>query len=153
MNESITSCTRLAPLSPEHLESAWELFAKNHERLDDIIVDLWVDEPALFFEHFLPIAQLLTTCRAYVILKEDVVIGFLDTGPGAHATRIGYLIDQAHEGQGIMKQHLSEALARLSYPVEARIHQDNTRSQALVERLGFVKTETIDTHYHLWRLI
>jgi ribosomal-protein-alanine N-acetyltransferase len=56
---------------------------------------------------------------------------------------LGYAIDQAHEGQGLMREALAAALADLFGPrmhlhrVQANVRPENTRSLALLARLGF----------------
>lgn len=145
--------TSLVPLTVDHIGSAWQLFADNQKRYSDITVDLWVDEPCLFVEQFEAICTGPSDCKIFVILHEDRVIGFIDSSPEKKSTRIGYIIDAAYEGKGIMKRHLSEAISQLPHPVEARILEDNVRSIHLVERLGFIKKNKIDADYSLWELI
>ena len=56
---------------------------------------------------------------------------------------LGYAIDAAHEGRGLMREALAAALgdafsARVwLHRVQANVRPDNTRSLALLERLGF----------------
>lgn len=147
-----TQSKLLLKLRLDHLQSVWELFAANHQRLDDITVDLWLDEPSLFFEHFSAIVQDQTDCRAFVILNEGQVIGFIDSSPEAKSTRIGYLIDKDYEGQGIMSRYLPDVIAQLPHPIEARIFAENIRSQKLVERLGFLPHHDENNDYTIWIL-
>lgn len=58
---------------------------------------------------------------------------------------LGYQIDVAHEGRGLMREALSVAIAHLFgtlklHRIEANYRPENVRSGALLARLGFVKT-------------
>jgi len=62
-------------------------------------------------------------------------------GPFCNAM-LGYSIDAAHEGRGLMREALeavlADAFARLAlHRVQANVRPDNTRSLALLQRLGF----------------
>jgi len=56
---------------------------------------------------------------------------------------LGYAIDAAHEGRGLMREALAAALDDVFSPrvglhrVQANVRQENTRSLALLSRLGF----------------
>jgi len=60
-----------------------------------------------------------------------------------HNAMLGYAIDQALEGRGLMREALSAALADVFSPrvhlhrVQANVRPENTRSLALLSRLGF----------------
>jgi ribosomal-protein-alanine N-acetyltransferase len=65
----------------------------------------------------------------------------LSRGPFCSAV-LGYSIDTAHEGQGLMHEALTAALADVFarvglHRVQAAVRPDNVRSLALLERLGF----------------
>lgn len=126
---------------------------RNKHRLADITVDLWVEERELFDEHFTFILGHLTNAQGYVILTGDRPIGFIDCERTPTGTRIGYVIDGDFEGLGIMGRHLRELIDHLPRPISARILHTNTRSIALVERLGFRQDELslCNEHYH-WLL-
>ncbi|HET9821672.1 MAG TPA: GNAT family N-acetyltransferase [Burkholderiaceae bacterium] len=78
----------------------------------------------------------------------DAVIGHLRLsqiarGPFCSAM-LGYAIDAAHEGRGLMREALQAALAHAFGPlglhrVQANARPENTRSLALLARLGFVR--------------
>jgi [ribosomal protein S5]-alanine N-acetyltransferase len=79
--------------------------------------------------------------------KPGVVIGHLrftqiSRGPFCNAM-LGYAIDTAHEGRGLMREALQAALADVFGPrvalhrVQANARPENQRSLALLERLGF----------------
>ena len=62
-------------------------------------------------------------------------------GPFCNAM-LGYAIDPAHEGQGLMREALeatlADAFSRLGlHRVQANVRPENARSLALLERLGF----------------
>lgn len=62
-------------------------------------------------------------------------------GPFCNAM-LGYSIDAAHEGRGLMREALESVLAdafgRLAlHRVQANVRPENTRSLALLQRLGF----------------
>jgi [ribosomal protein S5]-alanine N-acetyltransferase len=78
---------------------------------------------------------------------EGTVIGHLRfsqiaRGPFCNAM-LGYAIDAAHEGRGLMREALAAALADVFGPrvglhrVQANVRPENTRSLALLDRLGF----------------
>jgi [ribosomal protein S5]-alanine N-acetyltransferase len=56
---------------------------------------------------------------------------------------LGYSIDAAHEGRGLMREALDAVLTDAFGPrvglhrVQANVRPENTRSLALLERLGF----------------
>lgn len=56
---------------------------------------------------------------------------------------LGYAIDKAHEGRGLMREALLAALADAFGPrvhlhrIQANVRPENTRSLALLDRLGF----------------
>jgi [ribosomal protein S5]-alanine N-acetyltransferase len=58
---------------------------------------------------------------------------------------LGYAIDAAHEGQGLMREALQATLADAFGPrvhlhrVQANVRPENTRSLALLARLGFAR--------------
>jgi [ribosomal protein S5]-alanine N-acetyltransferase len=58
---------------------------------------------------------------------------------------LGYAIDRAQEGQGLMREALAAALDDAFSPrihlhrVQANVRPENTRSLALLDRLGFVR--------------
>jgi len=60
-----------------------------------------------------------------------------------HNAMLGYAIDAAHEGRGLMREALAAALAEAFQPrmrlhrVQANVRPENTRSLALLARLGF----------------
>ena len=60
-----------------------------------------------------------------------------------HSAMLGYSIDAAHEGRGLMREGLEAALADIFGPrvrlhrVQANTLVDNVRSLGLLERLGF----------------
>jgi ribosomal-protein-alanine N-acetyltransferase len=60
-----------------------------------------------------------------------------------HNAMLGYAIDAAHEGQGLMHEALCAALAEAFGPrmglhrVQANVRPENRRSLALLDRLGF----------------
>ena len=66
----------------------------------------------------------------------------ISRGPFCNAM-LGYAIDTAHEGRGLMREALVAALADVFSPrvalhrVQANTRPENTRSLALLERLGF----------------
>jgi ribosomal-protein-alanine N-acetyltransferase len=77
----------------------------------------------------------------------DVALGLIhfsqvSRGPFCSAM-LGYAIDQAHEGRGLMREALQAALAdafgaRVGlHRVQANVRPENVRSLALLERLGF----------------
>jgi ribosomal-protein-alanine N-acetyltransferase len=78
----------------------------------------------------------------------EAVIGHLRfsqiaRGPFCSAM-LGYAIDAAHEGRGLMREALEAALAHAFGPlglhrVQANARPENVRSLALLERLGFVR--------------
>lgn len=78
----------------------------------------------------------------------DRVIGHLRfsqiaRGPFCNAM-LGYAIDAAHEGRGLMREALEAALAHAYGPlglhrVQANARPENTRSLALLDRLGFAR--------------
>jgi ribosomal-protein-alanine N-acetyltransferase len=87
--------------------------------------------------------------RCVVVPRDDRsrVIGmlhFANVVRGAfHSCHLGFSIDGAHQGKGIMREALERAIAwafddlRL-HRIEANHRPENTRSAALLERLGFV---------------
>jgi [ribosomal protein S5]-alanine N-acetyltransferase len=79
----------------------------------------------------------------------DQVIGHarfsqISRGP-FHSAMLGYAIDSAHEGEGLMREALLAALADAFGPrvalhrVQANARPENTRSLRLLDRLGFVR--------------
>jgi [ribosomal protein S5]-alanine N-acetyltransferase len=62
-----------------------------------------------------------------------------------HSAMLGYAIDHAHEGRGLMREALEAALddafsARINlHRVQANVRPENLRSLALLDRLGFVR--------------
>ena len=86
----------------------------------------------------------------FLTLRSDAsatVIGHLRfsqiaRGPFCNAM-LGYAIDASHEGRGLMREALAAALADVFGPrvglhrVQANVRPENTRSLALLERLGF----------------
>ena len=60
-----------------------------------------------------------------------------------HNAMLGYAIDATHEGRGLMREALQAALADAFGPrvhlhrVQANVRPENTRSLALLSRLGF----------------
>jgi [ribosomal protein S5]-alanine N-acetyltransferase len=79
---------------------------------------------------------------------EHAVIGHarfsqISRGPFCNAM-LGYSIDAAHEGRGLMREALAAALADVFGPrvalhrVQANARPENTRSLQLLARLGFV---------------
>jgi ribosomal-protein-alanine N-acetyltransferase len=81
--------------------------------------------------------------------EPDRVIGHLRftqiaRGPFQNAM-LGYAIDAAHEGRGLMREALQAALDDVFSPriglhrVQANVRPENLRSLALLERLGFVR--------------
>jgi [ribosomal protein S5]-alanine N-acetyltransferase len=62
-----------------------------------------------------------------------------------HNAMLGYAIDSAHEGEGLMREALLAALADAFGPrialhrVQANARPENTRSLRLLDRLGFVR--------------
>jgi ribosomal-protein-alanine N-acetyltransferase len=62
---------------------------------------------------------------------------------GFQNAMLGYAIDSAHEGRGLMHEALEAALADVFSPrvhlhrVQANVRPENTRSLALLTRLGF----------------
>jgi ribosomal-protein-alanine N-acetyltransferase len=63
--------------------------------------------------------------------------------PLSERDALGYSVDQAHEGQGIMREALEAALDEvfsercLLHRVQANVRPENCRSIALLERLRF----------------
>lgn len=87
---------------------------------------------------------------------ERTVIGHLRfsqiaRGPFCNAV-LGYAIDHAHEGRGLMHEALIAALADVFsarvglHRVQANARPENTRSLALLQRLGFAR-EGLAPHY------
>jgi [ribosomal protein S5]-alanine N-acetyltransferase len=87
----------------------------------------------------------------WLLRREDAatVIGHarlsqLARGP-FHSAMLGYAIDHAHEGRGLMHEALLALLADAFGPrvalhrVQANARVENRRSLALLERLGFVR--------------
>lgn len=72
-------------------------------------------------------------------------IGFSQIARGPFQSCIlGYQIDAAHEGRGLMREALAAAIAymfdeRLLHRVQANHVPENARSAALLARLGFVR--------------
>ena len=68
----------------------------------------------------------------------------ISRGPFCNAM-LGYTIDAAHEGRGLMREALQAALADVFGPrvalrrVQANTRPDNERSLQLLDRLGFVR--------------
>ncbi len=66
----------------------------------------------------------------------------IERGP-FHNAMLGYTIDSAHEGRGLMREALTAALGDAFGPrvalhrVQANARPENTRSLALLDRLGF----------------
>ncbi len=77
----------------------------------------------------------------------DVALGQINFSQIArrafHNAMLGYAIDTAHEGRGLMREALAAALADAFGPrvhlhrVQANVRPENTRSLALLTRLGF----------------
>jgi RimJ/RimL family protein N-acetyltransferase len=80
-----------------------------------------------------------------ITLKADgTVIGMLDARPKAHMINIGYVLAQAHWGNGYMPEAV-RALTELAlsipsiYRVEASCDVDNVPSARTLEKSGFAK--------------
>jgi ribosomal-protein-alanine N-acetyltransferase len=87
----------------------------------------------------------------WLCLRQDSarVIGHLRFSQIARApfcnAMLGYALDSAHEGRGLMREALSAALADVFGPrvalhrVQANVRPENTRSLRLLDGLGFVR--------------
>ena len=81
-------------------------------------------------------------------IESNVVIGRIgfsqiSRGP-FHSCMLGYQIDVAHEGKGLMHEALAEAIrymfgVKALHRVQANHLPENTRSAALLARLGFTR--------------
>lgn len=153
MTKLTQSSTVCQALTPDHLDALHSFFSRNVDRIDDTMVWLWANEPEIFREYFEPIAHGDSDCVTRVILCGNQVVGVIESSTTPTGTRIGYMIDQDFEGQGIMYTHLCDTITHLPHPVEASIHNSNIRSQRLVERIGFINTGCeIFTDHTLWCL-
>lgn len=91
--------------------------------------------------------QLCRSLCLFLLLRDGLVVGTVNftaiaRGP-LQSCSLGYGIDRAHEGQGLMKEGLGRALRyvfeELSlHRVEANYSPTNERSGMLLRRLGFV---------------
>ena len=82
-------------------------------------------------------------------------IGYHDVEPASRRVAIGYWIDAAHEGRGIMmravKALVAHAFGELGMKrVEIRVAPDNARSRAIPERLGFREEGTLRQYMWLY---
>jgi ribosomal-protein-serine acetyltransferase len=88
--------------------------------------------------------------QAAIVLAESIVgmVGYHAIDWPNRSTRIGYWLDERHQGRGIMtaavRVLVDQALStwRLNR-VEIRAAADNRRSRAIPERLGFRQGETV----------
>jgi len=88
--------------------------------------------------------------QAAIVLREDIVgvIGYHAIDWPNRSTRIGYWLDERHQGRGTMtaavRMLVDHALSvwRLER-VEIRAAVDNRRSRAIPERLGFRQERTL----------
>ena len=104
-----------------------------------------------------------TAYRFCILHRNEEVIGKIDIDPvtrGAFESgSIGYLLDRRHEGQSVMRRALEEVLGMAFNEfglnrIQAAIMPENTRSQALVNRLGFRKIGLAERYLKLdgdWR--
>lgn len=85
-----------------------------------------------------------------VVLGEDIigVIGYHTVDWGNRSTRIGYWLDEGHQGRGTMTAAVrllidhAFSIWRLNR-VEIRVAAENRRSRAIPERLGFRQEGTL----------
>ena len=85
--------------------------------------------------------------HGFAILFEGGIVGDMSfthiAGEPQHSAVLGYKLDRAAEGKGYMQEALGAALAwmfdeRKRHRIEANVRPENSRSLALLERLGFV---------------
>ncbi len=120
----------LAPWSPSlppafHTELFWSQQLERNGR------DYMDDRSARFFFGLHDHARVLGACNVFNIVRG-----------GLQAGQLGYCVDAAAEGQGIMREAL-EAVVRFAF-VDLNLHRlaadhvpDNHRSAGLLARLGF----------------
>ena len=94
------------------------------------------------------------TLFLYLIRLRGNTIGTIEVShERSGAIRLGYLIDEEYEGRGIITHHLLRLIGDSTKPVEARIHENNTRSMAVAERLGLARIdESLNLDHYIWRL-
>lgn len=154
MTKSNNCSVRSTVLTEHHLPELLGFFQRNVDRIDDISVFMWAEDPELFYDHWLPIAKGHTDCVVRVLAHEHRVVGVIESSSDGNGSRIGYMIDLEFEGQGLMYDHLGPLLNQIPHPVEARILNTNVRSQRLVERLNFIQdTNSLRDEHYIWRLI
>ena len=80
--------------------------------------------------------------KRYFVLAPDsgAVIGCIGLTPGDGAYEVGYWVNQACAGQGLMREALTCLLDAVAAPVWLTTAADNAASQRLAERAGFALT-------------
>ncbi|MBC7769956.1 MAG: GNAT family N-acetyltransferase [Phycisphaerales bacterium] len=145
-----TQRLQLQPIEPAHAEAMWPV-------LRDPALYKWIDRapPAHFSDvqaRFARISQGRSPDRDEQWLNwtvwtgADVAIGIVEATvrPG-NEVAIGYMFGADHWGKGYAREAIAAAIAAMSGAgaagFEAVIDARNTRSLALIERLGFQRSE------------
>jgi ribosomal-protein-serine acetyltransferase len=142
--------TALELLQEEHAEEIFAVVDRNRERLRERLP--WLDQnrsvegtrafARLTLERFA--RRQGVTC---VIRHRGALVGVIDLHELDlinRGTRIGYWIDGAHEGRGVVTRATAALIAHAFrdlrlHRVEIRCDPENLRSAAIPERLGFRK--------------
>lgn len=134
---------KLIEADPKFAEELYEVIDRNRSAMTNLV---WVQEATLESTRaFLLAASTADNEMLRLIVNNGQIVGTVtlrDT-ESCHQM-LGYWLDDEAQGRGIAAEAVRQILRESDSPVVAHIRVANTRSQAVVERVGFVPS-TIDT--------
>lgn len=91
-----------------------------------------------------PYLDYLLSCRIYIALENDNLMGFVGFKPG----RLEFIyVDPAKQGKGVATELMKKALAELMQPVKLDVFTNNRQAKSLYKKFGFKTTKTITENW------
>lgn len=97
-------------------------------------------EPVFVAFRDAPYLDYLLSCKIYVALEDEKLMGFIGFKPG----KIEFIyVDPNAQGRGIATKLMEKTLNELKRPVSLEVFTNNNRAKALYKKLGFETVKTI----------
>ncbi len=152
MDNRVKSKILLEKLKPEHAQELFDLTVANREYLKEWLP--WLDhiqsikDTRAFIESTINSSN--GSLQFAILTNGNIcgVAGFHAVNKQHHIGSIGYWLAQAYSGNGIMTEAVAELL-KIGFiefslnKIEIRCAEDNIKSRAIAERLGFTYEATL----------
>ncbi len=152
---AFTARLAFEPLEARHAEALVEALA--HPAVDEFLDEPAVTTVAALLERIEHLTRGPTRADerwlnfALRRRADDLVVGWLQATAHAEWAEVAYLLDPRAQGQGLATEAVRWLRAHLGLDeLWATVNPRNTRSIALLQRLGFAQRDTSPRHLSSW---